>query len=190
MPPGYTFCGLRRTTLPGTSVNIDQRYHGSKHEVKGTSARWLLLAVNFGELPYGEVRRILLLGTGVKIALAAAPFHGFGVARQGPWITWVNSPLQGRSFSVSGFYANAQALPLQAFLVELCQLLVATLDWRLARGVSLPHDLGGLLEGHARDDLLEDHYHPWHRVLPVVVQDDIPGKIGLGLTSSSGSRCP
>src|SRR5215218_10210921 len=57
MPPGYTFCGLRRTTLPGTSVNIDQRYHGSKHEVKGTSARWLLLAVNFGELRKGEVRR-------------------------------------------------------------------------------------------------------------------------------------
>src|SRR5215213_2376255 len=57
MPPGYTFCGLRRTTLPGTSVNIDQRYHGSKHEVKGTSARWLLLAVNFGELRQCEVRR-------------------------------------------------------------------------------------------------------------------------------------
>src|SRR5215208_4209601 len=101
MPPGYTFCGLRRTTLPGTSVNIDQRYHGSKHEVKGTSARWLLLAVNFGELPYGEVRRILLLGTGVKIALAAAPFHGFGVARQGPWITWVNKSA-GRTRSRQG----------------------------------------------------------------------------------------
>src|SRR5215208_3401587 len=27
---------------------------------------------------------------GVKIALAAAHFHGFGVARQGPWLTWVN----------------------------------------------------------------------------------------------------
>jgi hypothetical protein len=26
----------------------------------------------------------------VKIALAAAHFHGFGVARQGPWNTWVN----------------------------------------------------------------------------------------------------
>jgi hypothetical protein len=24
---------------------------------------------------------------GVKIALAAARFHGFGVARQGPWVT-------------------------------------------------------------------------------------------------------
>src|SRR5829696_8762359 len=29
-----------------------------------------------------------LLGTGVKIALVGAHFHGFGVARQGPWITW------------------------------------------------------------------------------------------------------
>jgi hypothetical protein len=26
----------------------------------------------------------------VKIALAAAHFHGFGVAPQGPWFTWVN----------------------------------------------------------------------------------------------------
>ena len=26
----------------------------------------------------------------MKIASAAARFHGFGVARQGPWITWVN----------------------------------------------------------------------------------------------------
>ena len=26
----------------------------------------------------------------VKIALVAAHFHGFGVARQGPWVTWVN----------------------------------------------------------------------------------------------------
>jgi hypothetical protein len=26
----------------------------------------------------------------VKIALTVAHFHGFGVARQGPWITWVN----------------------------------------------------------------------------------------------------
>src|ERR671910_3589406 len=28
--------------------------------------------------------------TDVKIAPAAAHFHGFGVARQGPWVTWVN----------------------------------------------------------------------------------------------------
>ena len=28
--------------------------------------------------------------TGVKIALAVALFHDFGVARQGPWNTWVN----------------------------------------------------------------------------------------------------
>jgi hypothetical protein len=30
------------------------------------------------------------LGTGVKIASATAHFHGFGVAQQGPWVTWVN----------------------------------------------------------------------------------------------------
>src|SRR5215211_7617161 len=34
-----------------------------------------------------ELRIIYLLGTGVKIASAEAHFHGFGVARQGPWIT-------------------------------------------------------------------------------------------------------
>ena len=28
--------------------------------------------------------------TGVKTVSAAAHFPGFGVARQGPWITWVN----------------------------------------------------------------------------------------------------
>jgi hypothetical protein len=31
-----------------------------------------------------------LLGTGMKIAFAATHFHGFGVAPQGPWITWMN----------------------------------------------------------------------------------------------------
>src|SRR5215216_6012601 len=30
--------------------------------------------------------------TGVKIVLGAAHFHGFGVARAGPWSTWVNRP--------------------------------------------------------------------------------------------------
>jgi hypothetical protein len=48
------------------------------------------LPANFLELRNGEVRRIYLLGTGVKIDSAAAHFHGFGVARQGPWNTWVN----------------------------------------------------------------------------------------------------
>jgi hypothetical protein len=37
----------------------------------------------------------VVLGTGVKIAFAAAHVHGFGVARQGPWVTSVNKlPLQ------------------------------------------------------------------------------------------------
>jgi hypothetical protein len=39
-----------------------------------------------------EVRRIYIPRTGVKIALAAAYFHGFGVARLGPWVTSVNKP--------------------------------------------------------------------------------------------------
>jgi hypothetical protein len=30
------------------------------------------------------------LGTGGKIAFAAAHFHSFGVALAGPWNTWVN----------------------------------------------------------------------------------------------------
>ena len=37
-----------------------------------------------------ELPRIPIPRTGVKIAFAAALFHGFGVARQGPWLTWVN----------------------------------------------------------------------------------------------------
>ena len=41
--------------------------------------------------PVSELLRISLPRTGVKIALAVALFHSFGVARQGPWITWVNS---------------------------------------------------------------------------------------------------
>ena len=38
---------------------------------------------------YG-LRRISLPRTGVKIVSAVALFHSFGVARQGPWVTWVN----------------------------------------------------------------------------------------------------
>jgi hypothetical protein len=37
-----------------------------------------------------ELPRTPLPCTGVKIASASAYFHGFGVARQGPWITRVN----------------------------------------------------------------------------------------------------
>jgi len=43
--------------------------------------------------PASELRRIPLPGTGVKIVSAAAHFHGIGVARQGPWLTWVNKAL-------------------------------------------------------------------------------------------------
>src|SRR5215213_2848701 len=66
------------TALP-SAKRYDNRY----------GAKW---KSNFRECPIGEVRRIPILGTGVKIALAAAHFHGIGVARQGPWVTWVNSP--------------------------------------------------------------------------------------------------
>ena len=37
-----------------------------------------------------ELPRIYLPRTGVKIVSAVALFHSFGVARQGPWVTWVN----------------------------------------------------------------------------------------------------
>jgi hypothetical protein len=41
----------------------------------------------------------------VKIALAAADFHSFGVARQGPWITSVNKgeKMKGRSLTLRAF---------------------------------------------------------------------------------------
>src|SRR5215217_6930251 len=51
---------------------------------------FLCLQVNFRERCKGEVRRIPVPGTGVKIVSAVALFHSFGVARQGPWITRVN----------------------------------------------------------------------------------------------------
>jgi hypothetical protein len=52
-----------------------------------------LFLVNFVERRKAEVQlpRTRFLGTGVKIAMAAAHFHGFGVARQGSWTTWVNN---------------------------------------------------------------------------------------------------
>ena len=64
-----------------------------KVQVRGKDAQATAILVS-GES--GKETQRYLVGlpgsplTGVKIALAAAPFHGFGVARQGPWITWVN----------------------------------------------------------------------------------------------------
>src|SRR5215213_4955133 len=43
----------------------------------------------------------------VKIALAAAHFHGFGVARQGPWVTWVNKSRNRRGLAASQFATTA-----------------------------------------------------------------------------------
>jgi hypothetical protein len=61
------------------------------------------------DLGYELPRIPILLGTGVKIALAAARFHGLGVARQGPWITWVNkSQRESRGFSPRPQIASAE----------------------------------------------------------------------------------
>jgi hypothetical protein len=43
-----------------------------------------------------ELLRTPLPCTGVKIALATAYFHGFGVARAGPWNTRVNKDYSSR----------------------------------------------------------------------------------------------
>jgi hypothetical protein len=40
-----------------------------------------------------RLRRIHLLGTGVKIVSAVVLFHSFGVARQGPWVTWMSKSI-------------------------------------------------------------------------------------------------
>ena len=51
-----------------------------------------------------ELRRILIPRTGVKIVSAVALFHSFGVARQGPWVTWVNKgKKKGRNLQSSTF---------------------------------------------------------------------------------------
>src|SRR5215213_6255778 len=55
-----------------------------------------------------ELWRIPLPHTGVKIVSAVALFHSFGVARQGPWITWVNKDCLLCQVGSSGF-ANSFA---------------------------------------------------------------------------------
>jgi hypothetical protein len=52
----------------------------------------------------------------VKMALAAAHFHGFGVARQGPWITSVNNP--SFSHSSTKFIGNS-SLPVTLAISDL-----------------------------------------------------------------------
>ena len=54
-----------------------------------------------------ELRRIPLPRTGVKIVSAVALFHSFGVARQGPWITWVNK--DGQELEVRSTTATTAA---------------------------------------------------------------------------------
>jgi hypothetical protein len=59
-----------------------------------------------------EVRRIPLPRTGVKIALGRLHFHGFGVARQGPWFTRVNRGQQEPGMLCPGPISSS------AFLLE------------------------------------------------------------------------
>src|SRR5215204_1335938 len=58
-----------------------------------------------------RLRRIHLLGTGMKVVWAAAHFHGFGVARQGPWITWVNEDATAQPRSIRGTTSPRGAPP-------------------------------------------------------------------------------
>ena len=80
----------------------------------------------------------------------------------------VRSPARDLQQPNVRLYARGQPLYLQAFLVELRELLVAPLYQRLALGVGLPHDPGGSLNRHAGDGLHEHPDHLGHRVLPVV----------------------
>src|SRR5918994_5520288 len=78
-------------TLAGANLSATrQSTRVSKGDASPIWARNGSLA-NFLELCACELRRIPIPGTGVKIALGRLHFHGFGVARQGPWITWVNT---------------------------------------------------------------------------------------------------
>ncbi len=58
---------------------------------------------------------------------------------------------------------------------------MARLSDRLTFGMGLPHDPGGLLYREAGDDPNEYPDYPCDRVLPVVVQDNAPGRLGLSL---------
>src|SRR5215207_7758482 len=61
----------------------------------------------------GELPRTPFLGTGVKIGLAAAHFHSVGVARAGPWNTWVNMGEKKGRRPVSG--PTLRAAPLERY---------------------------------------------------------------------------
>ena len=74
----------------------------------------------------GELPRIYLPRTGVKIALAAAHFHGFGVAWQGPWNT-VEKPL----YAPSEHPSRTQKLRHCSVLALVSKGLDAVLDYRL-----------------------------------------------------------
>jgi hypothetical protein len=76
-----------------------------------------------------SVARTPLLSTGVKIGLATVDFHGFGVARQGPWITWVNRVgcPQGQTVSVNP--VAMRAAPMSENLRCIQQFLLGRMRW-------------------------------------------------------------
>ena len=80
----------------GTQVQLMFGFHGTSD--KPTSAARIVYSLKIAEAGSEPSSTIFITWwslaerwkTGVKMALAAAHFHGFGVARQGPWVTWVN----------------------------------------------------------------------------------------------------
>lgn len=91
-----------------------------------------------------------------------------------------------RSPVVSGTVRSGrEPLRPQPLLVELGELLVAALDDRPPAGMGLVHDRGGLLDRHAGDDLHEHVDHPGHRVFLVVVQQDVPRRLGASLPAGA-----
>src|SRR5215218_2327401 len=97
-------CGLRAPLCgrgPADAFAGVERRHDRHRVDHRCLAVWM--SVTFCGLGRGgliacALRRIILPGTGVKIVSAVALFHSFGVARQGPWITWVH---KGRADSPS-----------------------------------------------------------------------------------------
>src|SRR5215208_143398 len=81
--PAVTFgCPLLPSTVADPPSILGVRARRRFADPKGTAYG--------GSAFSSHLRRIPLLSTGVKIVSAVALFHGFGVARQGPWNTWVN----------------------------------------------------------------------------------------------------
>jgi hypothetical protein len=81
--------GVEEDAVAASAWSLDPGPEGPSQEGQNTS-----LAGIIGIGPgLCDLRRIDRPGTGVKIDSAATHFHGFGVAQQGPWATWVNKRL-------------------------------------------------------------------------------------------------